>query len=103
MFILDINERIKELMAERNLNKYQLAKRTGLAQGTISNIFRRNTIPNFITLESICKGFGITMAQFFAEGDLVELTKEQQSFFKRWAGLAPEQKVLLDELINNFK
>ncbi|MGN0643889.1 helix-turn-helix domain-containing protein [Gemmiger sp.] len=36
-----------------------------MAQSTIGNIFRRNTVPSVATLETICRGFGIsfTMTQ----------------------------------------
>ena len=45
-----------------------------------------------MTLESICKGFGITLSQFFAEGEMVELTPELQEVFENWRTLTPEQK-----------
>jgi len=32
----------------------------------------------------ICKGFGITLAQFFAEGSMVELTEKMQTMFEAW-------------------
>ena len=71
---MDAKARIKELMAERNWSEYRLAIASGLSQSTVANIFNRNTTPSVATLESICAGFGITLAQFFAEGDMVELT-----------------------------
>lgn len=43
------------------------------------------------------------MAQFFADGNFVELTDEQYQFFQRWAALKPEQKALIDKLIDQFK
>lgn len=100
---MDINLRIKELMDTCGLNEYQLAKKSNLSQSTIKNIFRRNTIPNFTTLEAICSAFGITLAQFFAENSLVELTEEQQDLFRRWAALSNEQKELLYNLIKNMR
>ena len=66
-------------------------------------MFYRNTIPSVATLEIICRAFGITLAQFFADGKFVELTDEQYDFFNRWAALRPEQKRLVDELITQFK
>ena len=47
-----------------------------MSESTIANIFRRNTLPSISTLETICDGFGITVLQFFAEGDMVEMTPE---------------------------
>ena len=54
---------------------------SGFLQSTVVNIFNRNTTPSVATLESICGRFGITLAQFFAEGELVELSQEQKEMF----------------------
>lgn len=74
---MDTKTRINELMDERGWTIYELAKRSGLAQTTISNMWKRNTEPTIPSLRTLCDGLGITLAQFFAEGDLVELTIEQ--------------------------
>lgn len=100
---MDVLERLRRLMYERDWTEYRLAKESGLSQSTISNMFYRNTIPSVATLEIICRTFGITLAQFFADGNFVELTDEQYDFFNRWAALRPEQKRLVDELITQFK
>ncbi len=49
-------------------------------------------MPSFQTLEAICKGFGITLSQFFAEGDMVELSPQLKELFENWVYLTPEQK-----------
>ena len=91
--------RIRELMAERKSCEYRLAIASGLSQSTVANIFIRNTTPSVATLESICAGFGITLAQFFAEGDMVELTEEQKEMFSAWSSLSKDQKDVLRQLI----
>ena len=96
---MDAKARIKELMEERGWSEYRLAIVSGLSQSTVANIFNRNTTPSVATLESICNGFGITLAQFFAEGDLVELTEEQKEMFAAWSALTREQKDVLAQLI----
>lgn len=62
---MDAKERIQNLMKERNISEYRLAKLSGLSQSTISNIFVRNTAPTIPTVEAICAGLGITLSQFF--------------------------------------
>ena len=89
---MDVLERLQKLMDARGWSMYRLAKESGLTESTISNIYRRNAIPSIVTLESICKGFGITLSQFFAEGEMVELTPELQEVFENWRTLTPEQK-----------
>lgn len=105
MVVIFINtqERIKQIMKVRGWSEYRLAKESGVPQSTISNIFNRNYQPSIASLELIRKSFGITLAQFFADGNFVELTDEQYQFFQRWAALKPEQKALIDELIDQFK
>ena len=96
---MDAKTRIRELMAERKWSEYRLAIASGLSQSTVANIFNRNTTPSIATLESICAGFGITLAQFFAEGDMVELTEEQREMFAAWSSLSKDQKDVLRQLI----
>ncbi len=96
---MDAKARIRELMAERKWSEYRLAIASGLSQSTVANIFNRNTTPSVATLESICAGFGITLAQFFAEGKMVELTEEQREMFSAWSTLTKEQKEALQQLI----
>ena len=96
---MDAKVRIRALMAERKWSEYRLAVESGLSQSTVANIFNRNTTPSISTLEAICNGFGITLAQFFSEGDMVELTDEQKEMFTAWSTLNKEQKEALSKLI----
>ena len=77
---MDVNGRIRELLNERNWTEYKLAKESGLSQSTISNIFKRNTVPSISTLELICGGFGISLSQFFSEGDMVVVRGTEEIF-----------------------
>ena len=89
---MDTHSKLRQLMAERGWTAYRLAKESGLSESTLANIFKRNTVPSISTLESVCSAFGISLAQFFAEGDIVELTPELKELFDNWVALAPEQK-----------
>ena len=70
---MDTQSRIKELMKERKWTDYLLAKEANLSHSTVTNIFNRNNAPTLPTLEAVCQAFGITLAQFFAEGEEVQL------------------------------
>ena len=84
-------------MDEKGWTEYRLSKECGLSESTIANIFRRNTIPSISTLEAICNGFGITLSQFFADYDMVEMTPELKELFDQWTTLTAEQKkIILD-------
>jgi len=85
--------RILELKEERSWSEYRLAKEAGISQSTISNLINRGNSPSISTLEKICDGFGITLAQFFdTEDSVTTFTDEQRQFIKNWSRLTPSQK-----------
>ena len=96
---MDTHERLRQLLNERGWTEYRLAKNCGLSESTIANIYRRNTVPSLATLEAICKGFGITMAQFFAEGEMVEINPELKELFENGVNLTPEQKKAANQML----
>ena len=96
---MDTHERLRQLLNERGWSEYKLAKRCGLSESTVANIFRRNTVPSIATLETICSGFGITMSQFFAEGDMIEITPDLKELFENWVNLTPEQKKAANQML----
>ncbi len=96
---MDTPARLRQLLQERGWTEYKLSKECGLAQSTIGNIFRRNTVPSVATLETICRGFGITLSQFFADSDMVELTPELQELFDLWIYLTPSQKTAVVQML----
>lgn len=100
---LDIHKRMKELMEERNWTEYKLAKEAGLSQSTISNLFKRNMLPTIPTLEAICGSFGLTLSQFFAEGNIISLTSQQKELINCWNVLSEEQKEALLQLMKTMK
>lgn len=101
---MDIQKRIKDLMEERGWTDYRLAMESGLSHSTVSNMFKRNNAPTIPTLEAICEAFGITLSQFFAEGEeAVILTDEQREIFATWSLLSPKQKSLLLEFLGTMK
>jgi transcriptional regulator with XRE-family HTH domain len=100
--IMDATERIKELLKQRGWTAYKLSKQSGLAESTVNNILKRNTVPSVTTLESICGGFGMTMAQFFAEGELIEVTPDVSELVRYYTVLSSEQKELARELLKKM-
>ena len=52
------------------------------------------TVVILSTLESICKAFGITLSQFFADDDseLIELNDELKELFNEWMTLFKKQQ-----------
>ena len=100
---MDIMQRLRELQQRYGWSDYRIAKEAGLSPNNVSNIYRRGNTPSMVTLEALCKAFGITMAQFFAEDELVELTPELRQLFDRWTALTDEQKAALWQIIKTYE
>ena len=100
---MDVNERIRTLMQQRGWTPYRLAKESKLSDATVGNLFRRNTVPSMATLEAICRGLGVTLSQFFAEGEMVELTPELKELFDDWVNLTVEQKQAARQMLRAMR
>lgn len=82
-----IIERIEKICKDKNLSRYRLSKQAGISQSSISNLLNRKNTPSISTLEKICNGLGITLAQFFSYDNLCpDLSNEQ----KNWLALHNE-------------
>lgn len=97
---MDTQKRIRELMEERNWTDYRLAKEANLSHSTVTNMFNRNNAPTLPALEAVCRAFGITLAQFFTEGEEAQLTADQQILFSKWSTLTDRQKQILLDLMD---
>lgn len=102
MLFVEILERLKELQQLRGWSDYRIAKKAGLSSNTVSNIYRRGNIPSLATLEALCRAFDLTMSQFFAEGEMAELTPELKELFEKWTVLTPEQKAAVWHVIRSY-
>ena len=102
---MNILEKIAMLRDERSWSNYKLAKKSKISEGTLNNLFRLGNQPTIPTLEAICSGLGITLSQFFAEGEdcAVILCKEQQYFLNMWNTLTEGQKQALMVLIKEMQ
>lgn len=100
---MNVLHRLIELQEQRGWSDYRIAKEAGLSPNTVSNIYRRNNTPSLSTLEALCNAFGITMSQFFAENEMVELSSELKKLFEKWAALSEDQKNAIWQVINTYE
>jgi transcriptional regulator with XRE-family HTH domain len=100
---MDVLRRIRELQKMRGWSNYRLAKESGVSEGSLNNLFRLKNSPTIPTLEALCKGMNITLAQFFAEsGEAASLTPAQAEMLDGWNKLTKEQQRALLELIRTM-
>lgn len=99
---MNVTEKIKQLTSDRGWSEYRLVKESGLATSTIANIYHRNTIPSIPTLEVLCNTFGITLSEFFSDGEAFSLSAEQKKLLEQWARLPADQRKALLQLMNTI-
>lgn len=87
------------------MTQYELSKQAGITQLSLSNLMARGCIPKITTVEKICKGFGITLSQFFLEVDSYqeEFSEEQRQILMEWETLSPREKQVALNIISSIK
>ena len=102
---MNILDKITQLRLERNWSEYQLAEKSGLTQSTISTWYRKNMLPTIPSLIKICDAFGLTLSQFFLEGDgnTIHITEQQKKLLEYAAKLEPEQYPALLDFLKLYK
>ena len=80
--------RIEELCQKKGISHYKLALLSGVNQSSLSTLMNRKSTPNVYTLAKICKGLGVTLAQFFSQEDsFANLTEEQRILVSTWTDM----------------
>ena len=98
--LFDVLEKITSLREERGWTTYRLSKLSGIPQSTISTWYRKNLMPPIDKLEIICQTFGITLAEFFNDTDvLVSMTAEEKNMLAQWNLLTPAQRTAVLNII----
>lgn len=61
-----VSERIKQILAEKQITQYRLEKNSGLSKGTLTSLmYARYKGVNLTTLIIIIRTLGITIDEFF--------------------------------------
>lgn len=91
-----IIDRIEKLCEEKQLSRYRLAQKAGIAQSSLSTLLNRKSMPTIQTLEKICVGLDITLAQFFAGDNMTpDLTLEQKELLNIWSDMDEQERALV--------
>jgi len=99
---MDIKARLQALMDERGWTIYKVAKEADIPWSTVRNMFKRNTDPSVATLERICFGLGITLAQFFDDENSLGLNGPQRLLVQKWNTLGKRDKKLILDLLDSL-
>ncbi|MBP2653734.1 MAG: sinR 2 [Firmicutes bacterium] len=99
---MNIANRILELSNQRDISINRLAELSDITQSTLNSIMN-NSDPNpqYKTIEKICHGLGITLADFFAEAE-PEFTPELRRLLETVMKLTAEQRNQLQKLLETM-
>lgn len=99
----DVIQHIQDLCKERNWSYYRLAKESDIPYSTLNNMISRTNIPTIPTLQKLCDGFGITLADFFLDQpDHPQLTDGQKELVELYNRLDHEKKNVLKAYIKGL-
>ena len=74
-----------------------------MTQSSISTLLNEGNVPKITTLEKVCKGFGITLAQFFAvDGKYPDLSEEQLNVLNTWEKLSVKEKTAIEKIVGSI-
>ena len=78
---MDIGKKIKDLRIQNGLTLGDLASRSELTKGFLSQVERNLTAPSIATLEDILEALGTNLSEFFHEEQERKLVFSTQDFF----------------------
>lgn len=101
--IMDVRSRILSYLEQRQWSIYRLAKECDMSSKTLYNMFTRKSDPELATLEVICGALGISLSQFFAENEIIEVTPGLKERIALWNELSPKQQEIIEATMNEFR
>ena len=78
---MDIGKKLKELRLQNDLTLGDLASRSELTKGFLSQVERNLTTPSISTLEDILEALGTNLSAFFHEEEEKQVVFSEQDFF----------------------
>lgn len=78
---MDIGKSLKELRLRKDLTLEELASRSELTKGFLSQVERNLTSPSISTLEDILEALGTSLSEFFKPEKEERITFSTQDFF----------------------
>lgn len=79
---MDIGKKLRELRIQNDLTLTDLASRSELTKGFLSQVERNLTTPSIATLEDILEALGTNMSEFFREEEERQIVFQTKDFFE---------------------
>ena len=79
---MDIGKKLRELRKQNDLTLEDLASRSELTKGFLSQLERDLTSPSVATLENLLEALGTNLKDFFSEDEDEQIVFSKEDFFE---------------------
>lgn len=88
-------KRLKQLLKDNNWTIYHLSKVSGVPLSTLNHIINGETSPLLLTVQRICHGLNMTLAEFFSEQSFNSLSPDETKIITLYRTLSIQDKKLV--------
>ncbi len=99
---MDYFRKIDKMRVARGWSFYRLSQESGLSQQTFTKWMNGKTTPTLLALQAVCDAFEISLAEFFAEDEIIVVTPEVKELFNDWQVLTKEEKASVMAIVKNY-
>ena len=90
---MDIKEKITKMRKEKGWSLSKLATQAGLTTTTVYNWYNSiNATPSRDSIEDICAAFGISVAEFYVDLDMDNLTDKELRLLELFRQIPAEEQ-----------
>jgi transcriptional regulator with XRE-family HTH domain len=100
--MLDVGRRITEIRTSQGISLTNLAKRSGIAQSSLSYIESGKAQPTVETVNKICTTLGIELHEFFAPDHPPDLPPEVRRVCDKVQKLPPDKLRILNDVLDTW-
>ena len=98
-----IADKKTSLCEKCDISKYRLSQLSGISQSSLGRIMAQENLPSLITLEKICAALGVTLSQFFQEGNSENLTEKQKEVLRIWNNLSTNEQETVMSMLRGLR
>lgn len=100
--MINLVDRINELISKKGWTAYELSKQTGISTNTIYD-WNKGAIPSLSNVVKVCEALDITVEQFFCGLDSYKLSEDEKRILQEWLVLSDLEKSAIMNVIETFK
>ncbi len=99
--MINVTERINELMTLKGWSPYELSNQTGISTNAIYDWFKKGSMPTLQNIVKICEAMEISLEKFFCSGNY-KYTEEENKILQEWFALSDLEKQTILKLMETF-